>query len=176
LPRSTNTSSAPICRRPNANFLCALFCRHHGAGRPPSPRTDHATFRLVKAARGPFSAPCRNILAPRIARTSRLCMADLHRHRHCGPEPDAPRTHQRRRLCRLRSGRHKEQRMSPSRAAARPSIIQRQPRSVPGCQEKWLDRRIGRCSGRSESVRSPSTASREPRRLLSSTPFQSPSG
>jgi hypothetical protein len=52
-------------------------------------------------------------------------------------------------------------------------------RSAPGCQEKWPDRGIKRRSGTAgtpEAPRSPPMASRQPRRLLSSTPFQSSSG
>ncbi len=50
---------------------------------------------------------------------------------------------------------------------------------APGCQGKWPDRGIRCRSGpleRPEALRSPLMASREPRRLLSSTPFQSSSG
>ncbi len=51
--------------------------------------------------------------------------------------------------------------------------------SVPGCREKWPDRGIGQSfgtAGTPEALRCPPTASRQPRRLLSSTPFQSLSG
>src|SRR6266516_6982989 len=52
-------------------------------------------------------------------------------------------------------------------------------RSAPGCQEKWPDRGIRRRSGpleRRKHCAAHLWASREPRRLLSSNPFQSSSG